>query len=196
MLSILALLVAVFALGMAGLIILMLKYRYIRITASVVFPLLIGSIVFWYMSIREYHYVKSTDLSLEAINGWGIGQEIASVEKGLLQQSLGLIEDFPSIVVLLSAEHDESFSYDRWFIGVMDDEITTIVTEHPDAKTARGIKIGDRVNDLINQYGAHIFDINEEIGPTVGYVDRDLGVVLQFVVYDGRIQQIILMKKE
>ncbi|MCK2001330.1 hypothetical protein MZM54_07950 [[Brevibacterium] frigoritolerans] len=95
------------------------------------------------------------------------------------------------MAVLLSSENNDTFKFEKLYIGLMDNEVNSIVSENPNIKTSKGISIGDNLTTVKELYGPNFTSSLEEIGETITYIDKDRNFLLQFVIYKDDVFQII-----
>ncbi|MGE7605071.1 hypothetical protein ACQKML_00565 [Peribacillus frigoritolerans] len=140
---------------------------------------------------RSNFFVKSTNLKSEALNEIHLGDEITPLKLKELKNNYGELVNDPGMAILLSSENNDSFKFEKLYLGLMDNEVNSIVSENPNIKTNKGVSIGDNLTTVKELYGPNFTSSLEEIGETITYIDKDRNLLLQFVIYEDDVFQII-----
>ena len=140
---------------------------------------------------RSNFFVKSTNLKSEALNEIHLSDEITPLKLKELKNNYGELVDDPGMAILLSSENNNSFKFEKLYLGIMDNEVNSIVSENPNIKTSKGVSIGDNLTTVKELYGPNFTSSLEEIGEIITYIDKDRNLLLQFVIYEDDVFQII-----
>jgi len=140
-------------------------------------------IVGWWVYELNHHFVSSTDLSDENIDGIFPEDELDTTFK----ETYGSYETRDNIYFATLLQ------FDQILVGANEtDQIVYMRTDHPELRTEQGINVGDDLEEVFSAYGANYYK-NSEMGrdDSINYVDRDLKLHLQFQYRDERVVQII-----
>jgi|SRR5690625_1378412 len=154
-----------------GIILLKKSRRAATIFLSIPFVFMIGVVGWWFYE-SNYRFVSNTDLSEEQIGDYAIRDEMTD----------DIFTTFGDYKEVENVNYDELFVFEDVEIGTsIHDDVIFIQTYTEELATAKGIKVGDRIEDVIDLYGEHYFHgLDMGLGDSISYVDRERKLHIQF----------------
>jgi hypothetical protein len=132
---------------------------------------------------RSYHhtFTKTTDLSKENIEGLYLNDNFNS-EK--ITKKYGKISE--------QSRDVEHYNYYKLRKGIeiatnKSGKITRFIITDSNLKTVRGIKIGDKKEDVIKAYGKNNYFRSEQGFDIIGYVDKKNGISIEFWLVNDKV---------
>lgn len=161
-----------------------MKIKYLILLVVLMVVLVIGKSCDINFS-RSYHhrFTKTTDLSMENVNGIHLGDRIDDKD---VEEEYGKISDLSR----------DNIMHDYYFLSKMievvteknDKEIIRFVVNDKDIETSKGIKIGDSREKVIDTYGENYYYRLEQGTDIIGYVDKDMKISIEFWLdHNGRL---------
>ncbi|MEY9869400.1 hypothetical protein ABIE66_004779 [Peribacillus sp. B2I2] len=182
--------------GLAAIVFLVFCYILIKFLSLKVSIIIIVSIIFilliFYFINSSNFFVESTDLKNESLNEIHLGDEITPLLFKELKNSYGKIVNDTGMAILITTEHDNSYKFEKVYLGVTNNKVNSVVSENPNIKTSKGISIGDNIVAIKELYGNNFKSSIDEIGETITYIDKDRNILLRFVINKEEVYQIIL----
>lgn len=130
----------------------------------------------------NHHFVSSTDLTNEEVDGLSLHDELDQTIKGMY----GEFEKVDNIYA------KDSLSFDQLVIGTdLDDEIIYLRTQDPDIQLTKDSSVGDPLKDMVEVYGEDYYVDKDD---SIIYIDRKAKEQLQFWYADDKVVQILLKK--
>ncbi|MFF2875091.1 hypothetical protein ACFVR2_02090 [Gottfriedia sp. NPDC057991] len=192
---ILKVLVLILLLILGNLLFKLIPWKYITALFGIIVLLLIGFFLVERTSILvKNRLLESTSLKGEGMNEIMMDKQVTPELLVDLKSKYGRTVKHTDIVVILSVENDRNYQFKKFYIGIKNNKIISIVSEDPKLKTTKGIGIGDDISTIINKYGNNYIHSLEEIGETITYLDKERNVKLTFIMYKEKVFQIILTK--
>lgn len=132
----------------------------------------------------NHHFVSSTDLANEEVDGLSLHDELDQTIK----------DEYGEFENLNHVYFKDTLSFDKLVIGTdLDDEIVYIRTKDPQIKLTNDIAVGHSLDDVVDTYGDRYY-VYKDMGmdDSVVYIDRKAKYHLQFWYADDEIVQISL----
>lgn len=166
-----------------GILFLKTSRKIATIFLSIPFIFIIGVVSWWFYE-TNYRFVGSTDLAGERIG------EI-SIEDPITDEIFATYGDYEEVD---HVNYAEKFVFQEINIGAsVRDTIIYIKTKTPELTTAKGIKIGDSVDQVKKAYGKKFFQRSDMgFGKSINYIDRSEKLHLQFWLEDDQVIEISL----
>lgn len=147
--------------------------------------LLLSVFLFDHIFPRSYHYTftKTTDLGKENIEGLFLNDDFYSDEitkkygKKTEQSSKNIYYDY------FELKKGIEVAVNKTGTG----EISRFIINDINLKTAQGIKIGDKKDDVIKAYGKNYYFRPEQGTDIIGYVDKKIDISIEFWLYDNKV---------
>ncbi|ATP40767.1 hypothetical protein CSE16_12300 [Solibacillus sp. R5-41] len=157
--------------------------RNIIIFIIFVVVLLLSVFLFNHTFSRSYHHIftKTSDLSKENIEGLFLNDDFYS-------------EDITKRYGEKTERSRNVTNYDYFElkkgIEIAVNEtgnITRFIITNSSLETIKGIKIGDKKEDVIQAYGENCYFRSEQGADIIGYVDKKSDTSIEFWLFDGKI---------
>ncbi|QVY63457.1 hypothetical protein [Cytobacillus gottheilii] len=164
--------------------------RYLKILTLIMILILIGCEPLAKETMDFYENTGSIDLSSEDINSISIN----SSEKDVIN-NFGK----PNEVEEIDNPKSKYLSYDGVEFGFVDDKVIRLFIKrtHENSKiyeTYKEIKIGDKKEKVMKEYGDQYYERVESGIDTVGYFDKDNRINIEFGINEDKVIAVIIQQ--
>jgi outer membrane protein assembly factor BamE (lipoprotein component of BamABCDE complex) len=140
---------------------------------------------------KYYDNIESTDLSSENINSIYIGSSIDQVKEVMGDPFEKKEVNKPKETYYI---YGGSESSDEFTVSMkLDDGVVTsyyFCTGH--VKTAKGIVIGDNIENIVYKYGEHYYERNDDGMDILGYFDKENDLSIEFQMRKDKVNLIFV----
>ena len=157
--------------------------RMIIFVASIAIILLLSAFTLDHTFPRSYHHVitSSTNLGKENVDGLSLNDDFYS-EK-VLEKYGKKTEQSRDV---------ENYDYFELTNGIevavnKEGKISRFIVTNSNLETAKGIKIGDKKNDILQAYRENYYFRTEQGADIIGYVDKERKISIEFWLFDDKV---------
>ncbi|WP_083566413.1 DUF1131 family protein [Domibacillus mangrovi] len=160
-----------------------MRRNIIIFTTTIGIILLLSAFSFNHIFPRSYHhtFTKTTDLGKENIEGLFLNDDFYSEE---ISQKDGMKTEQSRDVT--------DYNYFELKKGIeiavnKTGKITRFIINDRNLETAKGIKIGDKKDDMIKAYGNSHYSRSEQGADIIGYVDKKRDISIEFWLLEDKV---------
>lgn len=143
----------------------------------------VAAVAGWWIYEVNDQFVRSTDLPDERIGEVALLSQVDSDFKA----EYGPYEESDNVF------YHKSLDFPQFHIGTNeDDDIIYIAAYNSGMPTGKGLSVGDTLEDAAEAYGEHYYSRSDMGVDTIGYVDREQDISIEFDHRDQKVTGIRL----
>lgn len=179
----LVVLLLVFIFPVLTCIVLFKSHKKIALSALSIPIVAVAAAAGWWIYEVNYQFAGSTPLSGESIGELTLFSQLDEAFK----DEHGFYEEYDNVY------HHESFRFAQFDVGTNEkDDIIYIRTIDSSMSTGYNLSVGTPLDEVVEAYGERYYSRSDMGNDTIGYIDRDEDITLEFDHRDGEVTGIRL----